>query len=143
MSNRVRQCSRLVRVRSIQHNLAALVADHAFRRVEALESSAGQLARLRDGFAPEQGTSSGAIIASLGEIAMRLDAARDGLGKTITGARAQAAASGEARLAARQRQESAQRITDKAAADAARKAEKKQAASPRRRIRKLDPETQS
>lgn len=133
MSGRARQSARLVRVRSIQHGLAALIAEHAARKVESLESSAGQLARLREGFGSELGLSSGAALAGIGEIAMRLDAAREGLGKSIASARARAAESHQARMTARRKQESAQRITDKKAAAAAREVEKKQVAARLRR----------
>jgi hypothetical protein len=133
MSNRLRQCLRLTHVRSIQHGLAALASEHAHRRVEALEMSADQLARLRVGFGVEPGFSSGAALASVGEIAMRLDIAREGLAKSISGARDQADIAREARLAARRKQESTQRLSEKTAAEAARHAEKKQTPLGKRR----------
>ena len=133
MSQRLRQCLRLAQVRSIEHSLAALAAEQSLRKVVALETSAAQLARLRDGFGAQCGTSSGAALASIGEIAMRLDLARQSIGRSIDGARAQAEAAGEARLAARQRQESSEKLSDKAAREAAKAAEKKALAQPRAR----------
>lgn len=141
MNSRVRQCTRLVRVRGIQHDLAAAVAARAVRQVETLESSDSKLAMLRDGFGVEQGTMSGAVLASLGEIAMRLDVAREGLGKSITGARAQADACKAARLVARRNQESAERLTGKAITQAVRRSERKQP-EPRAPQRRLDDEDQ-
>ena len=136
MSARVRQCARLARVRTIQHTLAAASASRAARQVEALEASSDKLASLRIGFGAEQGETSGSALASLGEIAMRLDVAREGLKASIAGARRKATLCKEARMAARRDQESAERLTEKAAIEESRKAEKQQAQRPfaRRRI---------
>lgn len=141
MNARVRQCTRLVRVRGIQHDLAAAVTARAVRQVETLEQSDGKLAQLRDGFGAEEGMISGAMLASLCEIATRLDVARETLGRSITGARAQADACKAARLIARRNQESAERLTQKATAQAVRRSERKQP-EPRAPRRRLDDEDQ-
>jgi hypothetical protein len=123
MSNRLRQCLRVAQVRSIEHTVAAHTSALAARRVEALEMSDQQLARLRAGFRAEHGVSSGAILAGLGELAMRLDIAREGLRRSITGAREQAANSAELQIEARRREESMKKLAERAAAEAARAAE--------------------
>lgn len=135
-----RQCERLARVRTIQHGLAAAVSKRAALQVQTLEASSSQLASLREGFGNSQGTISGAALASLGEIAMRLDLARLGLSQSITGARAQASKYNSARLDARRNQESAERLTEKAATHAERRAERKQGERPSQRRRHDDPE---
>jgi hypothetical protein len=136
MSNRLRQCLRLTQVRSIQHALAAGVSNQAQQRVEQLELSEGQLARLRGGFRSAPGLISGAALASTGELAMRLDLARHDLARTLSGARDQAEVARDARISARRREESARRLGEKSAEQAARKAEKKQVASSPRRARR-------
>ena len=141
MNSRVRQCTRLMRVRGIQHDLAAAVAARAVRQVETLELSASKIATLRSGFVAEQGMVPGAVLASLGEIAMRLDVAREDLGKSINGARAQADACQEARLVARRNQESAERLTGKAVTQATRRSERRRS-EPRAPRRRLDDEDQ-
>lgn len=134
MNQRVRQCARLARVRTIQHGLAAAVAERAVRQVESLETSAGKLALLRSGFGTEEGMVSGAALASLGEIAMRLDVAREGLTRSLQRARAQATVCRDKRIVARRDQESADRLTGNAAREAARRADRKH--MPRSVIRK-------
>jgi hypothetical protein len=118
---------RLARVRDIQFGLAAAVHGQAERQVELLEGSAVRLASLRDGFAAEAGATSGSVLASLGELAMRLELAREGLRNSIAGARGNAERCKEARDAARRDQESADRLTEKATTEARRRAERKQA----------------
>jgi hypothetical protein len=135
MSNRIRQCARLAQVRSIQHDLAAMIAERAVRQVAALEASADQLSRLRLGFSAERGLSSGAALASQGELAMRLDLARDKLNASIDGAKARAQAASTARIAAKQQQESAERLTDKVKTDRARREDRKAQSTPPRRQR--------
>ena len=137
MSNRLRQCLRLTHVRGIQHAVAVMVSQQAQQRVQYLELSEDQLVRLRGGFGAEPGFSSGAALASVGEIGMRLDLAREGLAKSLDGARDEAAIARDARLAARRKQESAKRLGEKAAAQANRKAEKKQAHAVTRRTPRL------
>ena len=131
MSRLVRQRARIARVRAVQHNLAAGKAVRAFEELRGLESSSDRLATLRGGLEAGEGGTNGAMLAALGELAMRIDQARVGLVKTIDGARAQAAAVEMKRLAARRNQESAERLQQRAAQAEARLAERK-AAVPRR-----------
>lgn len=135
MSPRVRKAERFARVRTLQHNLAALTAHRAARQVDALEASIGKLVSLRDAMRPAEGVITGATLASTGEITMRLDQARASVAASAISARQRAAACHEARMMARRMQESADRLTEKVTQAAERQAERKQMAnaSPRKR----------
>ena len=125
MSPIVRQRARLARVRKVQHNLAAVRVARAQGEVTMLETSADQLSRIRHGLGFEQGTALGASLASLGELAMRLDAARDGIGRSIANARQIVAAHESSRIVAHRNQESAERLQERATAIEARRAERR------------------
>lgn len=125
MNARVRQLARFARVRTIQHNLAAAAAAQAQRHAESLEASIGKLVGLRDGMQVPGGVIPAAMLASTGEIMMRLDEARETVARSAAGARTQASLREATRLAARRNQESAERLTDKAAKAAEAIAERK------------------
>ena len=135
MNAAVRKSQRFARVRAVQHNLAAVAAHKAARQVEALEASIGKLVSLRDGMRPAPGTVSGGSLAATGEIAMRLDQARATVAASAANARVRALDFQEARLAARMKQESADRLTGKAIKAAEKQVERKLAARglPRKR----------
>lgn len=140
MSARLRQCRRLVQVRSIQHDLAAIAAEQALNRVAALEASAVRLDQVRTSFGAEPGASSGAVLARSGEMAMRLDLARTDLKLSLEGARHHAAQSGAARVEARRKQESMKKLSDKAAAQARAREAARQQSTPAHRRRLPVPE---
>ena len=110
MNGLVRQRARLARVRRIQHGLAASVAAQAAGRVQMLETSRARLSQLRAELKPAEGPTTGAAMARMGELAMRLDAARHNLAPTIDSARSAAAAREAERCAARRDQESAEKL---------------------------------
>ena len=110
MNGLVRQRARLARVRRIQHGLAASVAAEAAGRVQMLETSRERLLQMRSELSPIAGATTGAAMARMGELAMRLDAARYNLGPTIDSARSAAAAREAERRAARRDQESAEKL---------------------------------
>ena len=110
MNGVVRQRARLARVRRIQHGLAATVAAKAAGRVQMLETSRERLLQMRSELRPVEGATTGAAMARMGELAMRLDAARNSLGPTIDSARSAAAAREADRRAARRDQESAEKL---------------------------------
>ena len=110
MNGLVRQRARLARVRRIQHGLAATVAAQAAGRVQMLETSRERLRQMRGELCPVEGPSTGAAMARMGELAMRLDSARYNLGPTIDSARSAAAAREAERRAARRDQESAEKL---------------------------------
>lgn len=110
MNGLVRQRARLARVRRIQHGLAATVAAQAAGRVQMLETSRERLRQMRSELRPVEGATTGAAMARMGELAMRLDSARYSLGPTIDSARSAAAARETERRAARRDQESAEKL---------------------------------
>lgn len=114
MSATLSQRQRIARVRRIQHGLAASAAASAAGRVRSLELSRERLLQMRAELRPVEGPSSGQALAQMGELAMRLDSARLGLGPTIDSARSAAAMREAERLAARRDQESAEKLEDMA-----------------------------
>lgn len=106
----VRKRKRIARVRRIQHGIAASHAAKAAGQVQQLETSRQRLAEMRIELKPAQGMSDGASLARLGELAMRLDSARQGLASSIDAAKATAAAREALRLTARRDQESAEKL---------------------------------
>lgn len=118
MNSLVRQRSRLVRVRRIQHDLAASAAAQALGQVHMLETSRERLGQMRSELQPNEGLTSGDALARMGELAVRLDEARRGLVRSLDTARSVARARENFRLAARRDQESAEKL-EKAAIGAA------------------------
>lgn len=133
MSPAVRQRGRVARVRRLQHGLAASSAAAAADELRSLEVSRDRLAQMRGELDAPAGETSGAWLSAAGELAMRLDAARLGLGPTIDAARSAAAARERARLHARREQESAERLEQAAASAAEAGAERRMNRSGRRR----------
>ena len=134
--NAVRQRARIVRVRRIQHDLAALASAKASGHVQMLEGNSQRLQQMRAGLSSGPGRTSGAALASRGELAMRLETAREGLGQTIVGARAAASLREKARIGARRDQESAEKLEQKAASAASRVEDRRSDALFRPRIQK-------
>ena len=135
MNGLVRQRARIVRVRRIQHGLAASAAAEAAGQVLQLETSRARLGRMRKELQPAEGPTSGAALARLGELAMRLDSARQGLGRSLESARSVAAVRESFRLAARRDQESAEKLERVAIGEAERLAERRPLRSGRPRSR--------
>lgn len=115
MSALVQRRARLARVRRVQHLHAASQASQAESRAASLQSTADHLAQLAHALTPAPGGLSGAQLGNAAELAMRLDAVRDGMTDTIVAARATALDSAARRLEARIRQESAERLEEQAA----------------------------
>lgn len=137
MKARVAKRQRIARVRRIQHDLASAAAARAENQVTMLENSAERLMQLRQSLTAGQGMSSGATLANLGELAMRLDAARNGLSDAIASARANAEHQANLRLDARRRQESADKLEARAAKALADYLERNSIITPRRRTASL------
>lgn len=114
MKDLVRKRARITRVRSAQHLLAASAAASAEAQVAHLENNAAKLASLRDSLTVASGATTGAVLQNRGELAQRLDRARDGLATAIVSARAAAEQKVAERLEARQRQESAAKLDARA-----------------------------
>lgn len=132
--NVVRQRARIARVRGIQHGIASIAAAKASGHVQFLEANERRLKMMREGLAASPGATCGATLASVGELAMRLEAAREGLGPTIASAKGAARLREEARLGARRDQDCAEKLERKAASAAARAYEKRAGANFRPRL---------
>ncbi len=114
MKRAVAKTLRFARVRALQHNLAAVATSKANQQVAALEASMTKLVSLRDGMSPTPGVATGAALAASGEIAMRLDQARATVAVSAASARARAATIRQAQMRARMKQETADRLADRA-----------------------------
>jgi hypothetical protein len=132
----VKQRARIARVRRIQHGLAALAVSRAQDHVQALEHNEERLKQMRLALAGAAGPCIGADLAGRAELAMRLEAAREGLAKTIVGAKKAMDVREQARIGARRDQESAEQLEARAASAAARKKDQRSAALFRPRLRK-------
>lgn len=130
-----KQRARIARVRRLQHDMAAARAAVAQEQVKSLEHSERQLKRIREGIGADHGHTSGASLAGIGELALRLDVARDGLGKSLLNARAVAGTREVERLAAYRDQESAEKLKERAAVAEARLEMRRMMERGRRRAR--------
>jgi hypothetical protein len=107
--------ARVARVRRAQHLLAAAEAAKAEQQLALLKANSDKLAALRDSLAVDGGQTTGAVLRNRGELAARLDKVRDGLRHAIIGADATARERSDQRLDARQKQESAEKLDNRAA----------------------------
>lgn len=121
----VRRRERIARVRRVEHAQAAAFAAAAEKHLDSLETSEQRITQLRASLSWELGGFDAATLASRAELALRLDEARFGLSDAITGARAAVEARRDERIEARRKQESAEKLGERAAADAARQAERR------------------
>ena len=133
--NPVRQRARIARVRRIQHGIASIAAAKASGHVQLLEANEQRLKAMREGLAADPGATSGATLAGIGELAMRLETAREGLNTTIANARVAARLREEARIGARREQDCAEKLERRAATAVARAHEKRAGANFRPRPR--------
>ena len=106
--------ARITRVRDVQHRMAMSAAANAEAQVATLETNAAKLTAMRDSLSVAKGATTGAALQNRGELAQRLDKARDGLTDAIVSARAAAEQKIAERLEARQRQESAAKLDARA-----------------------------
>jgi hypothetical protein len=136
MSSVAQRRERIARVRRVEHVQAAAAAAQAEAQLESLEQSAARVLDLRLSLTAGVGRVTAETLAAQGELAHRLDLARFGLTDAIVGARAAVASRGAERIEARIRQESAERLAERAVTDAATLAEHRMAsATPSRRPR--------
>ena len=133
MSALIERRARLARIRRVQHLQAAAQAAQAEGRATSLEDTAAHLAQLCHSLTPDRGAMAAAQLSNAAELAMRLDTVRNGLRDSIVTARATAVESAARRLEARIRQESAERLEERAARALATVNERKLQASGGRR----------
>jgi hypothetical protein len=129
----VKRRDRIARVRRVEHALAAAAAAKADAHLDSLESSAQRVLDLRLTLTAGVGSLDAAMLAAKGELAHRLDVARFGLTDAIASARSAAELRKNERIAARIRQESAEKLRQRAADYAAAAAEKRRDAETRPR----------
>jgi hypothetical protein len=136
MSALVRRRERIARVRRVEHVLTAGAAMQAEAQLESLEHSAERVLDLRLSLTTGVGAMLAETLAARGELAHRLDVARFGLADAIAGARATATTRIAERTEARIRQESAERLVERARSDAAQQTEQRRAANPQARVQR-------
>jgi hypothetical protein len=107
-----------------------------------LETSRERLRQMRSELRPVEGPTTGAAMARMGELAMRLDSARHNLGPTIDSARSAAAAREAERRAARRDQESAEKLEAAALRVAEEMAEQRLRQAGRGRFKLIQGETE-
>jgi hypothetical protein len=128
MSNAVQRRERIARVRRVEHMQAAAAAAQAEAQLKSLQESAERVLSLRLSLTTGVGAIPAEYLAARGELAHRLDVARFGLADAIAGQRTVVDAKSAERVEARIRQESAERLVDRAQHDADVLAEKRQSA---------------
>ena len=133
MSSLVHRRERIARVRRVEHVHASAAAAAAEQQLRALEQSAQRLMELRVSLSAGAGMTYADTLSAQGELAYRLDMARFGLSDSIANARATHAVKEEERIEARKRQESAEKLGERAAVDAEHRAERRAAAYARPR----------
>jgi hypothetical protein len=131
MTDVVKRRERIARVRRVEHMQAAAAAAQAEAQLGSLEQSAARVLDLRLQLTSGVGTTSAETLAARGELAHRLDLARFGLADAIAGARAVVDGKAAERVAARIRQESAERLVGRAQHDEDALAEKRAGAHAR------------
>jgi flagellar biosynthesis chaperone FliJ len=134
MTSLVRRRERIARVRRVEHVQAAVAAAAAEQQLLSLEQSAQRLMELRTSLSTSAGMTYSETLSAQGELAYRLDMARFGLSDSIANARATHALKEEERIEARKRQESAEKLGERAAIEAERRAERRAATYARPRL---------
>ena len=131
MTNVVKRRERIARVRRVEHMQAAAASAAAEAQLGSLEQSAARVLDLRLQLTSGVGATSAETLAARGELAHRLDLARFGLADAIASARSVVENKSAERVAARIRQESAERLVERAQHDEDALVEKRAGANPR------------
>ncbi len=129
----VKRRERIARVRRVEHAQALGAAALAEQQLRSLEQSAARVLDLRLSLTTGVGSMPAETLAACGELAHRLDVARFGLTDAIVGARATAAVKAAERIEARIRQESAERLVERAATEVSDLAEARMSSAARPR----------
>ena len=127
MSTLAQRRERIARVRRVEHVQASVASAAAEQQLTVLEQSARRLMELRVSLTAGAGMTYSDTLSAQGELAYRLDMARFGLSDSIANARATHAIREGDRIEARKRQESAEKLGERAAVDAERRAERRAA----------------
>jgi hypothetical protein len=116
MSRLSERATRIVRVRTIEHRVAAARQAAAERRIAELIGIASRLSTLRSGLRIGEGATDGQALKAISEMLLRLRRAEGDLARPIIQAEAHHRHAFAVRLAARGREDGAERIRDKASA---------------------------
>jgi hypothetical protein len=108
--------SKIVRVRSIEHRLAAAREAAAERRIAELLGVARRISDLRASLRPHAGPSGGQSLQATGEMQLRLERAENDLQQPIRQAEARHEQAWTERMLARSREDGAGRLCEKATA---------------------------
>jgi Holliday junction resolvasome RuvABC ATP-dependent DNA helicase subunit len=109
------RCARILRVRSVEHRVAAARQAAAEQRVVQLVGVARRLGDLRDSLRPKPGFSDGQSLHAMAEMEERLRRAAGELEQPLSHAEAHHEQATLARLVARTREDGAERLRDKSA----------------------------
>lgn len=115
MSRLSQRATRIVRVRAIEHRVAATRQAAAERRIGELLGIASRLSTLRSGLRIGEGSTDGQALKAMSEMLIRLRRAERELARPISQAEAHHQHASAVRLAARSREDGAERLRDKAA----------------------------
>jgi hypothetical protein len=110
------RASRIVRVRAIEHRVAAARQAAAERRIADLLGIAGRIGSLRSSLCVSEGATGGQALRAMTEMLQRLGRAEADLAQPIVQAEAHHRQAFAVRLEARSREDGAERLRDKVAA---------------------------
>jgi hypothetical protein len=116
MSGPSDRCGRILRVREIEHRVAAARQAAAERRVADLHEVARRIGMLRSSLGTSEGEIDGQSLKAMSEMVSRLGKAEGDLSRPIGEAEAIRERASVVRLAARTREDGASRLQEKAAA---------------------------
>ncbi len=114
MSNLAERRSRIVRVRQMEHRVARAKLATAEATLANLDRISGRISGLRASLRPEAEQTTGLALKSMAEMALRLDSAQCDLAAPIRGAEHDRVRSMAERLAAKSREEGAEKLREKA-----------------------------
>jgi hypothetical protein len=107
--------ARLLRLRNIEHRIAKAKLARADAALTNLTRIAGRIATLKNGLATGLGGTSGLSLKAMAEMSARLESAEQGMVAPIDEAEARRAEFAALRMAAQQKEDSAEKLHDKAA----------------------------
>lgn len=114
MTNLAERRSRIVRVRQMEHRVARAKLANAEAALANLDRISGRISGLRASLKPDAERTTGLALKSMAEMALRLDAAQSDLAAPIRGAEHDRVRSIAERLAAKSREEGAEKLREKA-----------------------------
>lgn len=115
MTSTTARRARLLRLRTIEHRVAKAKLARADATLTNLSRIAARIAGLREGLGTAVGGTSGMGLKAIAEMSARLDAAQIGMSAPIDEAEARRAEYSALRIAAQQKEDSAEKLHDKAA----------------------------